>query len=153
MLFPQHSAAKTRAVTSATQPHLFRPLQITHAQYRHEDAMLLKQVSSTSDHSGKNDVGVTWITLYFHNKHERCSLICQPHRSLQSNICILPAQFERVILQVIMSLQQCWPEQTPHFLTHHNRYSNVRGHFHHVIHTDDTKSPIINANIILIQPV
>jgi len=53
-MFPQHSAAKTHA----TQPHLFRLLQITHAQYRHEDAMLLKQISSTSDHSGKNDFGV-----------------------------------------------------------------------------------------------
>jgi hypothetical protein len=43
MLFPQHSVAKTHAVTmSATQPHLFRLLQITHAQYRHGDTMLLK---------------------------------------------------------------------------------------------------------------
>jgi len=58
MLFPKHSAAKTHTVTSAAQPHLFRPLQITHAQYWHEDAMLLKQVSSASDHSGKNDLGV-----------------------------------------------------------------------------------------------
>ena len=41
MLLPQHSAAKTHAVTSATQPHLFRPLQIPHAQYWHEDTMLL----------------------------------------------------------------------------------------------------------------
>lgn len=66
MLFPQRSAAKTHAV-SATEPHLFRPLQITYAQYQHEDTMLLKQVSSTSDHSGKNDLGVVRITLYFHS--------------------------------------------------------------------------------------
>jgi hypothetical protein len=60
MSFPQCSAAKTHAVTrNATQAHLFRPLQITHVQYRHEDTMLLKQVSSASDHSGKNDLGVT----------------------------------------------------------------------------------------------
>jgi hypothetical protein len=72
--------------------------------------------------------------IFIHTKHEWCSLICEPHRSLESNICILPAWLEKVILQVIISLPQRWPEQTPHFLTHHNQYSYVRGHFHHVVH-------------------
>jgi hypothetical protein len=51
MLFPQRSEAMTRAViTSATQRHLLWPRQITEAQYRHEQAMLPKQVPSTSEH-------------------------------------------------------------------------------------------------------
>jgi len=102
MLFPQHSAHKTHVVTTyATQPHLFRPLQITHAQYWYEDAMLLI-------------IQATMILvlhesscIFIHNKHGRCSVICQPHRSLESNICILPVRLEKVILQVLMSLPQC----------------------------------------------
>ena len=74
ILLPQRSTAMTHAVkTSATQSHLLGLQQITHAQYWHEDLMLLKQVSSASDHSGKNDLGVPYESLYIfiHNKHER----------------------------------------------------------------------------------
>jgi hypothetical protein len=46
---------------SNAQRHLLRLLQITLAQYRHEQAMLLKSVPSASDHwfktYGKHDSG------------------------------------------------------------------------------------------------
>jgi hypothetical protein len=52
---PYNEWSKDRAAQrGARQHHLLRPRQITHARYRHELAILLKQVPSASDYSFKN---------------------------------------------------------------------------------------------------
>jgi hypothetical protein len=52
---------------SATQCHLLRLQQVIHAQYKHEQALFLKQVLSASDHLFKyyrqNIPGVLYESL------------------------------------------------------------------------------------------
>jgi hypothetical protein len=52
------------AMMHATQHHLLKSQQVIHAQYWHEQAMLLKQVLSASDHLFKN----------YRQKHPKCSV-------------------------------------------------------------------------------
>lgn len=81
--------------------------------------------------------------IFIHNKHERYSLICEPHSSLESNICILPARLEKVTLRV---------DQNGHHTSRSIFFCKKSPTSCHILkYTDDSKTPIINANIILIR--